>query len=448
LTREQVDLLVKGGVVVTVDAHDTILEHADLAVRGNTIVAIGDSLPYVAGDAIDARGKVVLPGLVDVHMHETLLRGVCEDLPLMEWLQQICFPKDRSFQAHHSRAAALMSQLEMIKAGITTFVDIFRYPDECAEVAEQSGLRAVLSPQIIETPPGAGETLESACRFVEAWRDRVPRRIHAWFGPHAPYSCSPELYREVVDLAERYGVGIHTHLSETQDEVEQIRSRYGMSPVAYLDSLGALGPQTLAAHCVAISDQDIEILKRRDVAVAHNPTSNAKTASGICPASKLVEAGVRVGLATDSNLSNNRLDMFAEMKMAALLQKLARSDATALPSRQALRLATIDGARCLGLGHEIGSLEAGKKADIILVDFDQPHLWPLVLGEGGNVIAHLVYAACAADVDTTIVDGRVLMRNRQVCTLDERAAQETVSAAAADLLRRADEERRRSWKRS
>jgi 5-methylthioadenosine/S-adenosylhomocysteine deaminase len=341
-----------------------------------------------------------------------------------------------------------MSQLEMIKAGITTFVDIFRYLAECAEVALQSGLRAVLSPQIIETPAGAGETLESTCRFIEVWRDRVPGRIFAWFGPHAPYSCSPELYRRVVELAEHYGVGIHTHLSETRDEVEQIRSRHGVSPVAFLNRLGALGPRTLAAHCVAISDEDIGILKRRDVAVAHNPTSNAKTASGISPLLKLIEAGVRVGLATDSNLSNNRLDMFAEMKMSALLQKLAHGDAAALPSYQALRLATIEGARCLGLDRDIGSLEVGKKADIILVDFEQPHLWPLVVGEGGNVITHIVYAACAADVHTTIVDGQILMRNHQVRTLDEKAAQDIVSAAAADLLRRADDERQRSRKRA
>lgn len=440
---EQVDLIVKGGLVVTVDTRDTIVEHGDLAIKDKRIVSIGANLPCQAEVVIDARGKAVLPGFVDVHMHETLLRGFCEDLPLMQWLVQICFPKDRAYQPEHSRAAALMNQLEMIRGGITTFIDIFRYPAECAKVAEQSGLRAVFSPQIIETPTGAGETLESNCRFIEEWKDRVPGRIYTWFGPHAPYSCSPELYQEVVTLSKHYDVGIHTHLAETHAEVEQIKSRYGVSPVQLLDSLGVLGPRTLAAHCVVLSDEDIRILKERDVAVAHNPTSNAKTAAGVAPLLRLMKEGIRVGVATDSNLSNNRLDMFAEMKMAALLQKLEHSDASAVPSYQALRLATIEGARCLGLEADIGSLEVGKKADVILIDFEQPHLWPLLEGYGGNVITHIVYAACAADVSTTVVDGRILMQDREVRTLDQGMAKDMVIAAAYDLVKRTEHERGR-----
>ena len=435
--HDKVDLMIKNGLVVTVDAEDTIFDHADIAVRGNLIVSIGSDLPYSANVVIDASTKVVLPGLVDAHMHETLLRGFCEDLPLMEWLEKICWPKDRSQQPHHSHAGALMNQLEMIRAGITTFVDIWRYPAEGAQVAEQSGLRGIFSPQIIETPAGAGESLESTCRFIEEWRDRVPGRIYTWFGPHAPYSCSAKLYQEIAELAKHYDVGIHTHLAETHAEVERIRAKYGMSPVQWLDNLGVLGPRVLGAHCVVLSDEDIPILKEHDVAVAHNPTSNAKLASGIAPLLRLMEAGVRVGLGTDSNLSNNRLDMFTEMKTAALLQRLALGDAAALPAHQALRLATINSARCLGLDKDIGSLEVGKKADIILLDFDQPHLWPLLRGRGGNVIAHIAYAACAADVVTTIVDGRVLMRDRQFLTLDARTAKDMVSAAAYDLIERA-----------
>ncbi len=433
----EADLLIKGGLVVTVDAQDTLLEGADIAVRGNRIVEIGAGLVCQAKRVIDARRKAVLPGFVDVHMHETLMRGFCEDMPLMEWLEKICFPKDRAQQASHSYAGALMNQLEMIRAGITTFVDIWRFPAEGARVAEQSGLRGIFTPQIIEWPAGAGETLENNRRFVEEWRDRVPGRIFTWFGPHATYSCSAELYREVVRLAERYGVGIHTHLAETRAEVQQINERYGKSPVEWLDSLGVLGPHTLAAHCVWLTEKDIQILKQRDVAVAHNPTSNAKTAAGIAPVLELLAQGVRVGLATDSNLSNNRLDMFAEMKMAALLQRLKQDDAAALPSRQALRMATLGGARCVGLGDEIGSLEVGKKADLILVDLHQPHVWPLAGGETGNLYSHLAYAASAADVVTTVVDGQVLMLDRQVLTLDTDMAESVASAQSVDLAKRA-----------
>jgi 5-methylthioadenosine/S-adenosylhomocysteine deaminase len=441
VTAHEADLLIKEGLVVTVDPGDTILERCDLAVKGNRIAAIGPDLDHQASLKIDARGKAVLPGFVDVHMHETLLRGFCEDLPLQQWLEEICFPKDRAYQPEHAHAAAWMSQLEMIRAGITTFIDIFRFPAQGAQIAEASGLRAIFSPQIIETPAGAGETLESATEFVEVWGDRVPGRIYAWFGPHAAYSCSPRLFREVHERAGHYGVGVHTHLAETRWEVEEFSRRHGMSSVRWLEELGVLGPNVLAAHCVAVSDGDIDILGQRDVAVAHNPTSNAKLASGIAPVLKMLGAGVRVGLGTDSNLSNNRLDMFAEMKMAALLQRLASRDASALPCGRALRLATIDGARCLGLDDEIGSLQVGKKADIILLDLEQPHFWPLLSGEQGNVVAQLVYAACASDVATTIVDGSILMRDRRVLTLDQAGAKAAVSSAARDLIARAAESR-------
>ena len=435
--KRGVDLLVKGGLVVTVDAHDTVLEGADIAVQGNRIVEIGADLPCVAKRVTDAKHKAVLPGFVDVHMHECLMRGFCEAMPLMEMFEKIYFPKDKAQQASHSYAGALMNQLEMIRAGITTFVDIWRYPDKGARIAEQSGLRGIFSPQIMEHPAGAGETVESNRRFVEEWRDRVPGRIYTWFGPHAPYTCSAELYREVVRLAEHYGVGIHTHLSETRAEVEQITSRYGKSPVEWLDNLGVLGPRTLAAHSVCLGERDIEILKARDVAVAHCPVSNAKTAAGIAPVLAMLAKGIRVGLGTDSILSSNRLDMFAEMKTATLLQRLKQDDAAVLPSRQALRMATIDAARCVGLGGEIGSLEVGKKADMVLIDLDQPHFWPLAVGATGNVYSHLVYTASAADVVTTIVDGRVLMEGRRVLTLDADMAGGVASAEAADLARRA-----------
>jgi 5-methylthioadenosine/S-adenosylhomocysteine deaminase len=432
-----VDLLVTNGIVVTMNQSGDILEDAAVAVDAGRIVGIGAANQYSARQVLDAQRNAVLPGFVDAHMHECLLRGFAEDLPLAEWLDEICFPKDRAYEPHHMRAAALMSQLEMIRGGITTFIDIFRFPDEAAQIAEQSGLRAMFSPQIIETPAGTGETVEQAEAFVRRWKDRVPGRIFPWFGPHAPYSVTADGYRRLRGLADRYGVGIHTHLSETQSEVEQIRRQHGCSPVEYLDRLGVLGPDCLAAHCVHVSESDIEILRNRDVAVAHNPSSNMKLASGIAPLTRLIESGIRVGLGTDSNLSNNNLDMFEEMRLAAMLQKVSTQNAQAISCEAALRMATLGSARCLGLGDEIGSLEVGKRADIILVDLRKPHMWPTFTGPAGNVVEQLVYSANANDVIATFVGGRALMLKGEVKTLDISTAKAIVHGAAVDLLAKA-----------
>lgn len=436
------DLLIRDGHVITMDPMGTRYPAADIAIRDGVITAMGPKLEQRGKTEIDAHGNAVLPGLIDCHMHETLMRGLCEDLPLMRWLEEICFPKDRAERPEHVRAAATMNQLEMIRGGITTFIDIFRFPREAAAVAEESGLRAIFSPQVIDQPAGAGETLESNLEFIEAWKDRQPGRIFTWFGPHAPYSVSAETFRQMRDLAERYDVGIHTHLCETQDEVEQFLKQHGKTPVEYLNDLGLLSSRLLVAHAVHLTDADIHLLAEHDVAVAYNPTSNMKLASGVARVPELLAAGVRLGLGTDSNLSNNNLDMFEEMRLGALLQKLWRSDAETLPCELVLRLATSRAAECLGLGDQVGSLQVGKRADIIIVNLHAPHLWPVIPEPRSNVIEQLVYAANAADVLTTIVDGRVLMQDRQVLTLDENQAEQMVHEAALDLMRLADLEER------
>ncbi len=434
-----IDLLIQNGLVLTMDEANTVYDPGAVAVAGDRIVAVGEvsAAAEPGRRVIDATHCVVMPGLVDAHMHECLLRGFCEDLPLGRWLDEVCFPKDRAYAPSDMHGAALLNQLEMIRGGITTFIDIFRYPAEAARVAERSGLRAIFSPQIIETVPGAGETIADSEAFVAEWHGRAEGRIQAWFGPHAPYTVSAEGYRRIARLAERYGVGVHTHLAETAWEVESSRAQHGLSPVAYLDSLGVLGPRTLAAHCVWVTEDDIRILAERDVAVAYNPSSNTKLASGVAPVPDLLAAGLRVGLGTDSNLSNNNLDMFEEMRLGATIQKLQRQDAAAMPCHRMLRLATMGGAQALGLADEIGSLEPGKKADIIIVDLMAPHLWPIFRGRRSNVVEQLVYAANAADVRTTIVDGRVLMADRQVQTLDPQEVFAATQDAATNLLRRA-----------
>ena len=432
---QQQDLVIRKGHVITMDADGTRYQSADISINKGVITGIGCNLKVKGDVEINANGNAVLPGLINCHTHETLLRGLAEDLPLMRWLDEICFPKDRAFQAEHQRAAALMTQLELIRGGTTTFIDIFRYPDEAAKVAENTGLRAIFSPQLIDEPSGAGETLESSIAFIEKWNNRVPGRIYTWFGPHAPYSCTKETFLKIVELAEFYNVGIHTHLAESHSELEQFMAQYGKTSVHFLDELGVLNPRLLVAHAVHLNDKEIELLARRDVAVAYNPTSNMKLASGVARIPELIRAGVRVGLGTDSNLSNNNLDMFEEMRVGAMLQKLWRKDAQTMPCEQMLRMATIDAAVCLGLHDQVGSLEIGKRADIIIVDLHAPHMWPVLPEPSSNIVEQLVYSASAGDVLTTIVDGEVLMRDREFYTLDEQEIEKIVHEAAIDLIR-------------
>jgi len=432
------DLVIRDGWVITMDAEDTHYASADIAVEDGEIIAIESSIEAKGEKEIYARGNVILPGLIDAHMHMTLLRGIGDDLPLMRWLYDVMFPKDAEIKAQHIRAAAIMNQSELIRGGVTTFLDIFRFPAESAAVAEQSGLRGIFCPQIIDVPAGAGETLESNLAFIEAWHDRVPQRLYTWFGPHAPYSNFPETYREIAIYAEQYDIGYHTHICETRDEVKQIKEKYGKSSVKLLDEVGALSPRLSVAHGVHLNQEDIELLAERGVGVVHNPSSNMKLASGVAPIPALLEAGVKVGLGTDSNLSNNNLDMFEEMRLAAFLHKLYGNDPSILPCEQVLRMATMGSAACLGMDDLIGSLEVGKRADIIIMDMHQPHLYPLLPEPNTNVIEQLVYSASAADVMTTIVEGKILMHERNVMTLDWEAAEANVLSQAQDLIKRSD----------
>jgi 5-methylthioadenosine/S-adenosylhomocysteine deaminase len=434
---ELVDLLIKNGLVMTLDGERRIIKNCDIAVKDERITAIGSGLAVEAHRIIDAGDHAVLPGFVDAHMHETLTRGLNEDLPLDRWLEEICFPLDRAHTPDSIRAAALMSQLEMIQGGITTFVDIYRYPDAAAQVAEVSGLRAIFTPQIITDPPGAGETIESNETFVAHWKDRNPR-IQPAFGPHAPYSCPPEAYRQVAELAEKYDTRLHTHLAETQWEVGLLREKYNCSPAEYLEQAGFLSPRLSVAHGVQLTPPEFEILIAHGVSVVYNPISNMKLASGVAPIPDMMAAGLNVALGTDSNLSNNNLDIFEEMRIGAMLQKLHRQDAAVMSCQTMLDLATRNAARSLGLADEVGSIEIGKQADIILVGLNQPHLWPLVdTGSFMNLPEQLVYAGRASDVTHTIVAGKILMDNREVLTLDaaeaRRAAQEETDA----ILKRA-----------
>lgn len=436
-SRLPVDLLVRGGTVVTVDDHDTVVR-ADVAVADGHIAGIGTDLDVEPDRVLDATDAAVLPGFVNAHMHETLDRGVFEDLPFVEWLEEYALPKDMAYAPRHMRAAAMLNQAEMIAGGTTSFIDIFRHPHEVAAVAERSGLRATISPQIIDAPKGAGETVEEAVGFVEHWSRRVPDRIRAWFGPHGLYSCAPDTYRCIRELTGVYGVGIHTHLAESRAEAGMIAADSGgSSPVRWLDELVGLGPDVVAAHCIEVSDADLALLAERRVGIAHCPTSNAKLGNGIARIPEMLAAGAVVGLGTDSNMTNNDLDMFEEMRLAALVQKQRTADPTVMPSAVVLRMATMGSARVLGLDALVGSIEVGKAADLAVVDLRGVHARPIVRHGRTNLVEQLVWACSARDVRHTVVDGHVLMEDRRLLTLDPAEIVELADREIVDLLRTA-----------
>lgn len=431
------DLLITGGFVITVDDAESSF-FGDVAITGRDIVAVGPELQYRAAERIDATGCAVVPGFVNAHMHETLDRGVFEDLPFTEWLNDFALPKDTAHVPEHIRVSALLNQAEMIANGTTTFIDIFRFPDEAAAVAQRSGLRAIFSPQLIDDPVGPGESLESTLAFMERWHGKVPDRIFTWFGPHAMYSCSPDTLREIRRHADRMGVGIHIHLAETPFEVSWVAERSGgRTPTEYLDELIGLGPDVLAAHCIELTDRDIDRLAAARVGVGHCPTSNAKLGNGVARVVEMRQRGVRVGLGTDSNMTNNNLDMIEEMRMASLFQKQRLRDPAVMSSFESLRLATRGSAEALGMDTVIGSLETGKRADVAIIDLGAAHMRPIVGFGRTNILEQVVWSGCATDVRDTIVDGRVLMRNRKVQTLETGDLAEAADAQILDLLSRA-----------
>ena len=431
------DLLITGGYVVTIDDTGSSF-FGDVAITGRDIVAVGPHLAFDAKERLDATGCAVLPGFVNAHMHETLDRGVFEDLPFTEWLNDFALPKDTAHVPEHIRVSALLNQTEMIRNGTTTFIDIFRFPDEAAAVAERSGLRAIFSPQLIDDPVGPGESLETTLAFMERWHGRLPDRIQTWFGPHAMYSCSTDTLREIRTHADRMGVGIHIHLAETPFEVSWVAERSGgRTPTEYLDELIGLGPDVLAAHCIELTKSDMALLAKTGVGVGHCPTSNAKLGNGVAHVVEMQKLGIKVGLGTDSNMTNTNLDMIEEMRMASLVQKQRLRDPTVMSSLDTLRMATRGSAEALGMDHLIGSLEPGKRADLALVDLGAAHMRPIVSVGRTNIVEQVVWSACGTDVRDTIVDGKILMRNRVVQTLQTADLIEVADAQLLDLLTRA-----------
>ncbi|MGQ9461288.1 MAG: amidohydrolase, partial [Candidatus Bathyarchaeaceae archaeon] len=367
------------------------------------------------------------------HLAMTLFRGIAEDQPLQKWLKQTIWPLEAKLKPSDVYDGALLGCLEMIKSGTTTFADMYFHEDQVAKAVEKAGLRAVLAQGILETSvTSLGERmLRESVNFAQKYDGYAEGRVTAQLGPHTIYTCSLDLLAKVRQEASELNVGIHIHLAESEETVSITKEKHGLSEVEVLEKMGFLGPDVLAAHCIHLSREEIQIMAKHDVKVSYNPVANMKLAQGTARIKDFMDLGVTVGIGTDGPASNNSLDMFESMKIAALLQKQFYKDPTVMPAQTVLKMATMDGAKALGQERTVGTLEAGKKADIILLDFKKPHLTP-----AHDLYANIVYSARGSDVDTVIVDGKVLMENREVKTLDEEEVMLKTQETAVNLPKR------------
>mgnify|MGYP003873719613 CR=1 FL=1 len=430
----EADLLVENCLLVPMDGRGPI-SGACLAVKDGRIIYADRprGVVFRAEERLDATGMAALPGFVNAHTHApmTLLRGLAEDVPLDVWLKEHIWPVEAKLRPEHVYWGALLACLEMALTGTTCFCDMYFHEAQVAEAALRAGLRAVLAPGIFDVAgPEQGEAmLKDALRVVERYQGAGNGRLKIVLGPHAPHTCSPELLERIADEAERLRTGIHIHLAETEGEVRAIRERYGKTPVEFLDELGLLGPGTSAAHCVYLTERDMAILAQRGVGVVHCPVANAKLGVDVAPVPELLASGVAVALGTDGPASNNALDMLETVKFACLLHKAHRRDPTVLPARRALEMATLGGARALGLDGLVGSLTPGKRADFILLDLRRPSTTPV-----HDVYAALVYSARSGAVEYVFVDGEPVVAEGRSARLDADEVLERARELASELV--------------
>jgi len=422
--------------------NDIIPNGAALIGADGRIQAVGE-----AGDIIAANptvsvkrlaDRLLMPGLVNTHAHSGLLRGTAEGLPVWEWLQQFIDPMHRVINEKEAEIASYLCYAEALLSGTTTIVDMWRHMHGSAKAAAQLGNRAVLVPYVAEHPEhNYFETLNSNEALIQQWHGGADGRIQVWVGLEHMFYATPEAMKRAIDISKKYQVGFHTHSNESKFDVEETQRRYGKRPVEMLEEFGLLdAPRVLLAHCVWLSDHEIELLSKYRAGVAHNPISNMKLASGAARVEDLLASGIAVGLGTDGEKENNNLDMFEEMKVSSLLAKLSKLDASALDAWTVCRMATITGARALGLEAEIGSIEVGKQADLIAVRTDTPRMTPLLTGSEGNLHHNLVHAVRGGDVDMTMVAGRIVVDEGKLLTADIHELIADANTAVPDLFRR------------
>jgi len=420
--KKKVDLLLTNGTLLPLSPGSGLISQGAVAIFDGRIVDLGPKAyveeHFEPAETLDAQGGLIMPGLVNAHTHAAMscYRGIADDLPLMEWLNRYIFPAESKSDGEQVYWGTLLACAEMIRSGTTTFCDMYLFEGQVAEATKEAGMRALVGEVLYDFPSPNYGPLERGFRYIEElinrWRGDPLIRIA--IEPHALYTCSPDLLGRCRDLAERHGVPLVIHLAESKSEIEGISQKYGKTPVNHMENLGILSPNLIACHCVWLTEAEMDLLAHRGVKVVHNPESNMKLASGVAPIPELLARGVTVGLGTDGCASNNNLDLFQEMDSAAKLHKVHRLDPTVMPSSVVLEMATVGGAKVLGLEKQIGSLEVGKKADVIILDLNRPHLQPIY-----NIVSHLVYSATGADVRDVIIQGKLVMHNRKILTLDE-----------------------------
>ena len=419
------DTLILGGTVVTMDKTRRVLENGGVAVRGDKIIAVGTRAEitrrYRGARTINATGRVIIPGLINTHTHVpmSLFRGISDDLDLNDWLTKYIFPAEaKNVDEAFVRAGTRLGLAEMIRGGTTTYCDMYYFEDAIADETKKAGMRGVLGETIIQFPVADNKTFDEALayseRYVRRWKNDP--LIVAALAPHAPYTLSTEQLQAVKRLGDKLDAPVVIHVAETKKERDDILSQKGATPVKYLDNIGFLNHRVIAAHTVFVTDEEIDILNTKGVGAAHNPTSNMKLASGTAPVPTMLAKDLAVGLGTDGAASNNDLSMWEEMDMVAKLHKLVSGDPKTLSAEQAFEMATIRGARALDLDKITGSLEVGKRADIVIVDMNSLHQTPMY-----NVYSHLVYATKASDVRTVMINGKLVMSDRVLLTLNESA---------------------------
>jgi 5-methylthioadenosine/S-adenosylhomocysteine deaminase len=440
---ETVDLLLRNAIVLTMDTQLHQYEPGAVAIRGDSIVAVDLEAEitknYSAATVVDCGGRLLMPGLVNAHTHVpmTLLRGLADDLRLDVWLQGYMMPVEREFVSpDFVRLGTKLACAEMIRSGTTSFADMYYFEDDIADATAEAGMRAVCSQSVMKFPTPDAQSYEESiayCRdYIQRWKGHP--LIVPSVAPHAVYTCTPEIFRATAELAIEFDVPLHTHLSETSFEVENVRREHGMPVIPYVKKMDLFNAKVLAAHCVYIDEGEMRTLKHANAGVAHNPSSNLKLASGIAPVKKMLENGLNVGIGTDGPASNNDLDMFEELRLAALLAKGSSGDPTALPAQMALLMATRLGAQAMHIGDITGSLEPGKRADLILVDLLPLHNSPRYRRHPQGTYAQVVYASKSTDVTDVMINGQWVMRDHKLLTLDE----ESLMHASSDYSRRID----------
>jgi len=427
----EVDRLISGGRVLVMDEKGTLIQNGTIAVKGENIVAVGEKETienqYASREIISAEGFLVMPGLINCHTHApmTYFRGLADDLELMDWLHNYIFPAEAAFVNNEfSYMGSLLACAEMIKSGTTTFCDMYIFEDEVARAAKKAGMRCRLGEVLFDFPSPNAKTPAEGLQYTEMLIAKWAHDplVNIIVEPHSLYTCSESLLKEAKKLADRNGVPLAVHYLETKLEREQLlKDKGGTIPTSFLKKLNFLDERLIAFHCVWMEDEDIRMFADHGCKIVHNPESNMKLASGVAPVPKMLTAGVTVSLGTDGCASNNNLDMFQEMDTAAKLHKVVQHDPTVMDARTVVRMATCDGAKALCFDNVIGSLTPGMKADIILIDLNRPHLTPLY-----NEYSHIVYAVNGSDVDTVLINGKVVMKNRTLLTIDENEIMEMV----------------------